>query len=822
MLIGMCFSSDLALCAETWPTQAAAFAAKYCVACHAGDEAEAGFRVDQLSGELHQRQVFEGWARLYDKVAKHEMPPPNEPQPSQAERDAVMRVLYDPLVAADLAKQQREGRTVLRRLNRVEYEYTLRDLLALPYLEVKDALPADSESHGFDTVGEALTVSYVQQDAYLQSAQSALERATALYPQPKVQTFAMGFADPPPPRPDRVYPPKPSYGLSLLTNANLDPPTYMRNTQGGLFVARGDGQYKIRFSARGATYDNREEGGGYEGKLTNSAIPHVILLYAELPPFSRWLATFDLPRDRIGELEMTTWLGAGEKIRRIHASIHESNQAYRPHEKPFFGTVIGLDRFEAVGPFHDVWPPESHRRVLGDVPLKELPRAEIAKLKVLPAGIPQKTLSLAPENPTADVERLIASFVPRAFRRTTPPSQIDRYAAIAKQLLADGASFQDSLFSAYQAALCSPDFLYFQEPVGRLDGEALANRLSYFLWRSLPDEALLTAGRTGALHDKAKLREQVERLLNDPKAERFVNDFTDQWLKLREIAFTQADPDLYPEYHEDFLLLDSLLRETRAYFAEMLQHNLGVSYVVDSEFVFINRRLAELYGIEGIEGTHIRKVMLPADHIRGGLLTQASVLKVTANGTTTTPVTRGVWLMDRILGSPPPPPPADVPAIEPDIRGAVTIRDQLAKHRQIASCAMCHKQIDPPGFALESFDILGGFRTHYRALGTKPVDVTLRRVKVKYGIGLPVQCNGETATGEKFSGVQEFKQILLQDQPRLARNLIERLVTYSTGAPVQFGDRPDVEKIVKHLAANKYGLRAMVHEVVQSRMFQQK
>ncbi|MBL8827171.1 MAG: DUF1588 domain-containing protein, partial [Planctomycetaceae bacterium] len=207
---------------------------------------------------------------------------------------------------------------------------------------------------------------------------------------------------------------------------------------------------------------------------------------------------------------------------------------------------------------------------------------------------------------------------------------------------------------------------------------------------------------------------------------------------------------------------------------------------------------------------------------RGGLITQASVLKVTANGTTTSPVTRGVWLMDRILGSPPPPPPPDVPAIEPDIRGAITIREQLAQHRQIMACAVCHKSIDPPGFALESFDVLGGFRDHYRALGVKPVDVTFRRQKVKYGQGLPVEAGGETDTGRKFAGLPEYQQILLADQPRLARNLVERLVTFATGAPVQFGDRPDVEQMVQQLATDKFGVRSMIHAVVNSRMFQHK
>jgi len=803
--------------ADDWAGPAAEFLKKHCNSCHSGDAPEADLRLDQLGTDLKQRQTFLRWVQVFDKVARQEMPPADEPQPTTAERDALSKALTGPLAAADLARQQQEGRTVLRRLNRVEYENTLRDLLDLPLLEVKDGIPSDSESDGFDTVGAALTMSYVQQDAYLKAAETALERAITLYPKPQERTFQFGFADPPPPRPGREYPPRPSYDMALLSNSNLDPPTYMRNNQGGLFVARGDGMYKLRFEARGAMYDSREIGGGREGKITDADRPHVILLYAELPPFSRWIATFDLPRDRMGLIEFTTRLNAGEKIRRIHASTHDSGQTYRPTELPFFGPVIGMRSFAAIGPIIDQWPPASHRRVLGDVPLVDLPKAELPKPNFY--GTPQATMKLAPQDPPADAARLIADFVPRAFRRQTPASEIDRYTKIAQQCLSEGLPFQDSLFAAYQAALCSPDFLYFQEQPGKLDGEAIANRLSYFLWRSLPDEQLQRLGRAGKLLEPQVLHDEVERLLADPRCERFVNDFTDQWLRLREINATMADQDLYPEYHEDFELLDSLLRETRAYFAEMLKHDLGVEYVVDSDFVFINRALASLYGIPGVEGTDIRKVQLPPGHVRGGLLTQASVLKVTANGTSTSPVTRGVWTMDRILGSPPPPPPAEVPAIEADLSGEKTIRAQLAKHRNVAGCASCHKKIDPPGFALECFDILGGYRDQYRGIGGKPIVKEFRRVKVKYNFGQTVDASGETADGKPFADVREFKKILLTGKPQLARNLIERLVTYSTGAPVQFGDRADVDLIVAKLEKENYGLRAMIHAVVQSRMF---
>ncbi len=818
--VGLLLSSTCS--GAEFPIESAqAFVKRFCVECHSGDDPAGGVRFDSLAWQPSKRKSLHGWTRLYDRVAAGEMPPTDAPQPSSAEKQQLLQSLRQPLIAADLDQQRREGRTVLRRLNRVEYEYTLRDLLAMPALEVKDGLPGDGESAGFDTVGESLTMSYVQQEAYLRTAELALNRAVVLYPQPVEKTFRAIFADPPPPRPDRVYPPKPEHGLILFRNSNLDPPQWMTNNVGARFTAPADGTYKLRFRARGATFDNRAQGGGINGTLTPSEVPHVILLYAEKAPFSRCLATFDLPRDRIGELELTTFLAAGEKIRRIHASVHETGQPYGPWDKPWTGTVIGLESFEAIGPSYAQWPPESHRRVFGDVPVVTLPKAELAKLKPV-AGEPLRTLTFAPTDPAADATRLITEFVGRAFRRRPPAAEVARYVAIAQELLSKNAPFGDAVLAACQAALCSPDFLYFQEQPGKLDGETIANRLAYFLWRSLPDDELLRVGRDGRLSDAQVLHAQVERLLNDSRAERFVADFTDQWLKLREIDFTQPDADLYPEYNEDFELQDSLLRETRAYFGELVRQDLGVEHVVDSDFAMLNRRLAKLYDLPAIEGTHIRKVALPPGHIRGGLITQASVLKVTANGTTTSPVTRGVWLMDRILGSPPPAPPADVPAIEPDISGATTVREQLAKHRELIACAVCHKQIDPPGFALECFDILGGYRTQYRALGVKPLPIEIRRQKVKYGWGLAIDSGGETDTGRKFTGIAEFQQILLADKPRLARNLIERLVTYATGAPVQFGDRPDVDQIVSDLQRHEFGIRSMIHAVTNSRMFQHK
>jgi hypothetical protein len=291
------------------------------------------------------------------------------------------------------------------------------------------------------------------------------------------------------------------------------------------------------------------------------------------------------------------------------------------------------------------------------------------------------------------------------------------------------------------------------------------------------------------------------------------------WLGLRDIDFTEPSHILYPEY--DPLLRASMVRECELFFAEVLKDDLSLTSFVASDFSMLNGRLAKHYGVPGVDGWAFRKVPLPPGSHRGGVLTMAAVLKVTANGTSTSPVVRGAWVMDRILGTPPPKPPPDVPAVEPDIRGATTIREQLAKHRADPSCATCHATIDPPGFALESFDVIGGYREHYRTSGRgQPATVDGKRMP--YLKGPKVDPSDVMPDGAKFADVDEFKLLLLRDKDRLARALAEKLITYGTGGPPEAADRAEVDAIVERVRAKDFGFRTLVHEVVQSRLFREK
>jgi hypothetical protein len=428
------------------------------------------------------------------------------------------------------------------------------------------------------------------------------------------------------------------------------------------------------------------------------------------------------------------------------------------------------------------------------------------------------------ENPEKDAERLLRGFMDRAYRRPVKEAERSLYLDLFNDQYAKGLGFAKSMISAYTAVLASPGFLFVEEAPGKLDDYALATRLALFLWNSPPDARLMDLTKTGKISDPAVLRAETERMLDDPKSRRFVEAFTDYWLDLRKIDDNSPSTTLYNDYELDDPLKLASVAETRLFVGELLKHDLPARNIVDSDFTFLNERLAKHNGIDGVEGTQMRKVALDANGVRGGLMTQASVLKVTANGTTTSPVLRGVWITERILGFETPPPPK-VPAVEPDIRGAVTIRQQIEAHRADASCASCHARMDPPGLALESFDVMGAWRDRYRAVNdeTPPAKgVGLDGQRFKFHYALPVDPSGKLLDGREFDDVRQLKKLLLDDEATIARNLVKQLVIYATGAAIGFSDRQEIEAILERTRSGNYGVRSIVHEIVQSKLFQYK
>jgi len=470
----------------------------------------------------------------------------------------------------------------------------------------------------------------------------------------------------------------------------------------------------------------------------------------------------------------------------------------------YTGPGLAVQWVEVEGPIHEEWPPASHRRIFGNLPQKD---------------VKDRGLEVVSGNSAADAELILREFTRRAFRRAVKEEEIRPYVDLVLAKLKENRTFEQAVRVGLAAVLVSPDFLFLREKPGVLDGFALASRLSYFLWSSMPDEELLSLAGRGDLARAEILRAQAERMLRDPKAAAFTENFVGQWLALRDIDFTEPSTILYPEF--DDMLKESMVKESKLFFDELLEKDLSLSNIVSSDFAMLNGRLALHYGIPGVEGWGFRKVSLPPGSHRGGVLTMGSVLKVTANGTQTSPVLRGAWVLDRILGTPPPRPPAGVPAVEPDIRGATTIREQLAKHRQLATCATCHAQIDPPGFALESFDVIGGWRENYRTTG-RGQEVKVDGHRMPYLKGPKVDPADAMADGERFGNIDEFKALLLRDKDQIARALAARLVTYATGGAPARADQPEIESIVSRIRGKGYGLRTLVHEVVQCGLFRSK
>jgi hypothetical protein len=314
-------------------------------------------------------------------------------------------------------------------------------------------------------------------------------------------------------------------------------------------------------------------------------------------------------------------------------------------------------------------------------------------------------------------------------------------------------------------------------------------------------------------------------MLDDPKSARFVEAFLDYWLDLRRVDETSPSTTLYSDYYIDDSLVESAMAETRLFFTDLVANDLPARNVVDSDYTFLNDRLAAHYGIPGIRGVAMRRVTLPPGSPRGGIMTQASVLKITANGTTTSPVLRGKWVSERIMGFDVPPPPPTVPAVEVDIRGAVTIRQQLDKHRADQTCAACHAKIDPPGFALENFDVMGGWRDRYRASaedGETEPGFGKNGWPLSFRYALPVDASGQLPDGRSFQDIRDFKRLLLADEPQIARNLARQLTVYATGAPIRFSDRAAIEGILQGAQSRHYGVRTLIHQIVESELFQNK
>lgn len=867
-----------------------AFFKAYCVECHDSTAKEAGLDLSTLKLDLTNADNFVRWVKIYDRIDSGEMPPKKQPRPPASEIASVLQSLKQSLMDAETRRREEAGQTGVRRLTRAEYENTVRDLFDMPGIALQGNLPADGSAHGFDKNSDALDISHVNMAKYVEAADYVLNLAIATQPNaPTVQTRRISLANSggfvahvimngdgvllKNKQPDPEFPPAGEQN-HIDEGAHERIGSFRNGASVGLFrhedeslspyfiehVTIYPGRYRVRTSLWSFQWD---KGKVLPSRGTEAARLSVVQLTGDgrggqHPSYV--LGYFDAPSIESKEHELVTWLNHNEIIGFNVASLAPvANYNRKGRAMAFTGPGIGVDWLDIEGPLHHVWPPRSHQMLFGELPLIEFKPAEHPgvrppkRLQVRQLGAgrnrPDPSLGLwtvHSEQPLVDADRLLASFLPRAFRRPVDAEVRQAYVAKVDERLKAGDCFETAMRWAYRAALCSPDFLYHveQDEVGgtllpvqngdtkgtgksahptTLDDHALACRLSYFLWNSLPDATLTKLADAGTLHDPRILKAEIERLLRDPKSQRFIEDFLGQWLKLRQIAATDPDKKLYPEFNP--YLQDSMVAETRAFFRELIEKDLNASHLVRSNFAMINEKLATHYGISGVSGSQIRRVDLPPNHPRGPFLTQAAILKITANGTTTSPVPRGAFVMARLLGQEPDPPPASVPAIEPDVRGAKTIREQLDKHRNDAVCASCHAKIDPPGFALESFDVIGGQRERYRSIGDgdpAPRGSIDPFIGISFKLGPPVDASSVLPDERTFQNITELQSLLAADQTRLLKNLAQQFAIYAAGRDIAFSDRDEIAAIVANTQSHGAGIRTLIHELIQSRLFQTK
>ncbi|QDU92810.1 DUF1592 domain-containing protein [Lignipirellula cremea] len=795
---------------------------KHCVSCHGADKQEADFRLDQLGADMLQEKTAEVWHELVNRVNGGEMPPKEKPALVAAELNALTEWVFAELKRVTNATQGSGGRTVIRRLNRQEYNNTIRDLVGIPF-DAGEEFPADPAAYGFDNIGSALSISPLHMEKYLRAARKVIDRAIVTGEQPKRERWRIQaerrskesrgyyFENDEKYGNTGVLPPGADRGRliawALGGGADFFPDQSFQHLhpvektrfrthvlQGNKFTYLHAGEYILRVRAYGHYPDRPLSETSVFGPPRLNVTSNGERIFA-----CDVAATADAPvvyEKRFYTEAVHTNLYIRNRydlcLNLINQSLPEPMSSREPkYPLPY----LAVDWYEIDGPVYDQWPPSSHTRIL------------------FPSDNQKNEVAYARE--------VLQAFASRAFRRPATPDEVDRLVTAFEQTRPHKASFEEAIKTPLTAVLCSPGFLFLAEDLPAeedaaprpLNGYEMASRLSYYLWSAPPDDELLQLAADDRLRDQGVLEAQVRRMLLDPKSQALVDNFAGQWLGLRKLGEVPPDEKLFPRYGEH--LEESMAGEATSFFAEILHHDLSVMNFVASDFAMLNERLARFYEIEGVVGDHFRRVALqPEDH-RGGLLTQAAMLSLTSNGTRTSPVKRGVWILENILGERPAPPPPDAGEIPPPKTPGVnqaTVRERLAIHRSTPSCAACHAKIDPLGFALEHYDASGLFREQEAS-----------RTQLNPHVKDPlVDARGELPDGRSFNGVVELQQILLAEEEKLLDCLSEKMLVYALGRGLDYADRATVQELRESLQQNDYHLRGLITKIVQTQAFQTK
>ncbi len=772
------------------------FFEQHCVTCHGEKKQKGDFRVDTLPQNFVNSAVAGHWTEVMDRINDGEMPPKKQPRPRPDEVAQVADWIAAQLSEAESARQSAIGERVsFRRLSREEYRNTIRDLLGVTFDTSDPAgLPEDPDWQGFERIGTVLTLSAAHVEKYLAAAETVLNEALALGPKPKPEITRWSASTQ---RTNGDLVPKlRTRGLADKVRIDIVPNNGALDAY-DLHVPT-TGEYVVRVKLSGL-----RPAGGRAPRLR---------IYATDIGRTLFERDIEAPEDQPVTLEFRTHLPAGTHLIRVVNAVPGPNpeeRASRPlGSKPFFNMksrqpwqikltdddykplwpTLLLDSIEWEGPVQQSWPPPAHQQIFF-------------------AGEGAK------KDP-AYARAILSRFATRAFRRPVRPDEADRLMKLFENSRKLGDDFENSVKTGLLAVLCSDNFLYLvegstQAPSPRLTDWELASRLSYFLWSTAPDQRLMDQAQRGTLHQPDVLGAEVHRMMSDPKVQAFATSFPRQWLQLRRVGMFEPDRKIYPDYDE--YLEHSMVAETTSYFGEVLDHNLSLRAFLASDWTMLNERLAGHYGIEGVKGEAMQRVALrPEDH-RGGLLTQASILGLTSDGTRHRPVHRGKWVLESIYGNPPPPPPPNVTPIKPAAMNEpkTSLRAKIEAHRSDASCAACHRKIDPLGLAFENYDAIGHWRLE-------------EAVRDGSGANPKLDPSGELVDGRKFASADELKKLMEDDIDKFNLAFVKKLATYGLRRGMTFDDRKPLASIADQAKAHEYAMKTIVEDFVLSELFQKR
>lgn len=814
--------------------------AKSCTACHGPKTSKAGLRVDQLDPNLLTGKDIDRWVDIYDVLSKREMPPPDEPNYhlKDADRARIIEWLGKEMQKASQARKNAGGHSSFRRMANYEYNHALQDLLGLN-LTFTDALPPENTSEdGFKNSAKYLQMSATQLETYREIAIEALKKATVEGGRPKAVTWQIPMQE----AMDKAAALK-QKPIPRKTPANAKDIWYTH------IVNKDTGE---GFSYNWAYYvvlDGEARHGIWNlkpDKIT-SAIPPVSHVVAVLPPSRQFHLDLGNSVPDEGILRVRIRVGASERLPGQSANLrlafgfqsnNEGQMSARVSERdievtastkdPKFITFdvplaelprnpfrkmyeigsfpncteyleihnisstgkggknppvnLEIDYVEVEAGLYETWPPKSHTDIFFDSPHRK--------------------------NETVYVREILKRFMTRAWRRPITEGDIAPYYQLFTKYRPGFSTFQETVIEVLATVLASPEFLYLVQTESPKSSRTvsdleLANRLSFFLWSSIPDAQLLNLAFSGKLKSPKTLDSQIQRMLADPKSKRFTRHFVQQWLGLEALDNLVVDRSKFPVYDEAFQ--KNLIAEPHAFFDHVLRNNRSIMDFLQSDYLVINEPLAQHYGIPGVIGQDFRKVPIDARVNRGGLLTTAAVLTMNSTGVDSNPLKRGVWLLERMLHDPPPPPPPNVPTVDltdPRIL-KMTPKERMADHRNNAACRSCHAKIDPWGIALENYDAIGRFRT---TINNKPVDATA----VLYN-------------NKALEGVAGLKSYLMADrQDQFAKAMVHKLSTYALGRPMSFADRGELDRIAAELKKRGNGLQDLISLLIHSRLFREK